>query len=770
MSPETTTVTRRPVAMFSLALLAGTFLSMATAVGSTPLTLLWLPTSIVLVGLLTRGLAVLLPAAIGMTAALWLLNTPAWHAGMSILSVVIAPSAAYYLIQRLRSNRRAVSHLLQTIHIVTAIALVQAPISAVISFVGCYFHSEPMLGPVSLVVSHWVIEATSGIIFVRGIMVWMPDDGSGFCPVAGMARSNRRIEPEFWVPLGLIGILCLSAVAAFSIEQGSLARLFSIPLFIIAATSSLISNRRIASTILMLSSFAIAAICSYAAQIDSDPGALTRLAEVVLLLLTGSLLLQLLNALVEERLVQQRRLRRKAFANEVTDLPNLRALNAYLASASLIHRVKVEGLLMAEISVAGLMRWADIAGRASIMKVEREIGVRLKQSYGKRMRYLIHVGTGRFILVLSRGQSSEELVGVMKSCFQDHQFNIAGNPVRLHCSFGVVDVPPGDHDLETVLASLSIAQQKAATNSDAYFRLTLDDSQVRTYREDLAWIEKVRRFLAIGRLRLFAQPIAPAQMNSDSPLHFEILARMVNDDESILTPDKFLPAISLAGLQVEFDRAVISLTLQYLEAHEELAQATHLCAINVTGLTICDSNFPGFLIRNLKERNIDASKITIEVTESDAIVDFESALGNITTLTAAGISIAVDDFGTGQATFDYIRRMRPTVLKIDGSFVRRYADDALDKEIVESIVRLAKVLGAKTVAEFIETEQIADDMRKIGVNYLQGWAIAKPMPIEHIKSFCDARRTEMRKSEQTKRGSSQGALLQQNQQNHCVVS
>lgn len=763
MSPEAISVPKRPVAMFGLALLIGTFLSLATAVNSTPLTLLWLPTSIVLVGLLMRGLTVLLPAAIGMAVTMWLLDAPVWHASMSVLSVIIAPSAAYYLIQRLRANRRAVSHLMQTIHIVAAIALVQAPISAAIMFVGCYFHPQSMLGPISLIASHWVIETTSGIIFVRGMMVWMPNDGSGFCPVAGIARGNRRLDPELLVPLGLIVTLCLSAVAAFWTEQGNLARLFSIPLFVIAATSSLISNRRIASAVLMLSTFAIATISSYAAKMGSDPAALTRLAEVALLLLTGSLLLQLLNALVEERLAQQRRLRRKAFANEVTDLPNLRALHAYLASASLIHRVKVDGLLMAEVSVAGLMRWADISGRVSIMKVEREIGARLKQSFGKRMRYLIHVGTGRFILVLSRRQSTEELTDVMKVCFQDHQFDIAGNRVRLHCSIGVVDVPPGNHDLETALASLSIAQQKASKNGDLYFRLTLDDEQVRAYREDLAWVEKMGHFLATNRIRLFAQPIAPVQMSSESALNFEVLARMINDDGSILTPDKFLPAISLAGLQIEFDRTVISQTLQYLKDHEELALATHLCAINVTGLTICDLHFPEFLTRNLNERNIDASKITIEVTESDAIIDFESALANILTLTRAGISIAVDDFGTGQATFDYIRRMRPNVLKIDGSFVRRYAADPLDREIVESIVRLAKVLGAKTVAEFIETEQMADDMRKIGVDYLQGWAIAKPMPIEDIKSFCDARRAEMRKDEQLRLSSNQGALLSKNE-------
>jgi len=728
--------------MFSLALLAAVYLSMATAVHSSTLTLLWLPTSIVLVGLLTRGLSVLLPAAIGTAIALWLLEAPGWRIGSAVAAVVLAPLVASWLIQRLRARRRAVSHLLQTVHIIVAVALIQAPISALILFIGCYLDPEHSMGPGALIAAHWIVEATSGIVFVRGLLSWMPDDGSGFCPVAGMARSQRRIQPDFFIPLALIFAFCAGAFTAFWLGQSEMARLASIPIFIIAATSSLISNRRIASAVLMIATLAIAIICTYAASVSTELLSFGRLVEVELLLLTGGLLLQLLNSLVEERLAQQRQLRRKAFANEVTNLPNLRALSSYLASSALAQRLESEGLLMAEVSVSGLSRWGDIAGRASIMIVEREIGVCLRDRFGKRMRYLIHIGTGRFILVLAREQTSEDIVSTMTACFLDHRFSIAGNPVKLNYSIGVVDVPAGVHDLETMLASLSIAQQHAARNGDHYYRLTMNDAQVDAYRQNLAWVEKIRSRLASNSIVLYAQPIVPSHQNSESALHFEVLARMTDDDGSILTPDQFLPAISMAGLQIEFDRAVISRALHYLGSEKELASSISLCAINVTGPTICDPRFPAFLIGSLQEQGVSAKKITIEVTESDAIADLESALENIAALAVAEVNVAVDDFGTGQATFEYIRRMKPNMLKIDGSFVRRYADDALDKEIVQSIVRMAKVIGASTVAEFVETEQVAQEMRMIGVDFLQGWAIGKPVPIESIQALSDARRSQ----------------------------
>ncbi len=740
-------VGKRPAAMFSLAVCLGLLVSQVSLVATTPLHLIWLPTSIVLVGLLTRGPAVLLPAALCMAGAMWIANAAAPQILTAAAAVVIAPFLTEKAIQRLRTGQRATSHLTQTIHLFVAIAAVQAPVSAIILSAGWETEAGGAISFPVLFVMQWIIETTTGVIFVRGLMTWMPNDGSGFCPVAGMSGARRMVDPKLVQAAGLIAVLVGAAWLLVSLGFSQVARLLSIGIFVVAAGSNLVSNRRTSSTLLMVAALAIVGVHLLSVGADPELIDVPVLVELELLLLTGASLLHLLNSLVEERLAQQRKLKQKAFANEVTDLPNLRALNAYLQSSKSIKRVAAEGLLMAEVSVAGLSRWADLSGRASIMAVEREIGARLRLCFGGQLRFLVHIGTGRFILVLSNRRDDEGISLAIRTCFESHRFSVGANQVRLHYSIGIVETPPGPNDLETTLASLSIAQQQAAKSSQSFYRMALNDSEIRAYREDLAWVEKVSEMMMANRLRLFAQPIAPAKMSSRSPLHFEVLARMLDDSGAILTPDKFLPAISLLGQQVAFDQQVVRLTFKTLAEDPVLARAVSLCAINVTGPTISDPDFPAFLTKALNEYSIRAESIAIEVTESDAIDDIELALSNVARISGAGIKVAVDDFGTGRATFEYIRRLKPDILKIDGSFVRRFAADPLDREIVQSIVRLADAIGAKTVAEFVESEEIAGQMRAIGLDFLQGWAIAKPMPIGQIKAFCDKRRAELATAE-----------------------
>lgn len=747
MTQQSQTNTKRPVAMFALALLVGVLVSNISAVAASPFHLIWLPPSIVLVGLLTRGPTVLLPSFVGMAAAMWLMDASIWYTISASIAVVLAPFLTERAIQHLRRERRATSHLVQSAQLFVPIALIQAPIGAAMLLGAWLMEPTSALSGTAVFCMQWLIECATGIIFVRGIMTWMPNDGGGFCPVAGMSRGKRSVDPKLLRGAGLIGVLAAGATIALWLDLNTATRLFNILIFVVAAGTTLVSNRRTSCTLLMLASLIIATTHLHSAKTVVAGNWLEAFVELQLLLLIGGALLHFLNALVEERLTQQRRLRRKAFANEVTGMPNLRALNAFLSSARVTQRMKTEGIVLAEVSTTGLTRWADLAGRVNIMRVEREIGMRLRNSFAAQLRYLVHVGTGRFILVLDKSQGEEAMRGAVRTCFEEHRFSIGANQVRLHYSIGIVDVLPGKSDLETVLASLSIAQQQAVKSSDHFFRMTLDDREIRAYREDLAWMEKVREMLSANRIRLFAQPIAPASICATSPLYFEVLARMVGDNDEILTPDKFLPAISLLGQQVEFDRCVIIQTLNHLATDRELIAEKNQCAINVTGPSICDPTFPHFLISALSDRNIRADSIVIEVTESDAITDLEAAFSNVTTISNAGVQIAVDDFGTGRATFEYIRRFKPDILKIDGAFVRGSESDPLDKEIVHSIVRLAKTIGAKTVAEFVENEKIADQMRGMGLDNLQGWAIAKPMPIETVKAFCDEKRAEMAKAE-----------------------
>jgi EAL domain-containing protein (putative c-di-GMP-specific phosphodiesterase class I) len=138
---------------------------------------------------------------------------------------------------------------------------------------------------------------------------------------------------------------------------------------------------------------------------------------------------------------------------------------------------------------------------------------------------------------------------------------------------------------------------------------------------------------------------------------------------------------------------------------------------------------------------LNGKLIIIEVTESDSISNFDLAVQQLRHLETHGIGCAVDDFGVGLATFDYVKKLRPNWLKIDGSFVMSIGQanaDPLDAEIIIAAVRAAKAIGASTVAEHVETEQQIDVLKALGVDYLQGYALSKPVRIEKLVEHCNA--------------------------------
>lgn len=184
-----------------------------------------------------------------------------------------------------------------------------------------------------------------------------------------------------------------------------------------------------------------------------------------------------------------------------------------------------------------------------------------------------------------------------------------------------------------------------------------------------------------------------------------------------------------------FDRPVVSRTLERLGRDAALRGCTATCAINLTGRTFADPGFPAFLLERLAATGVAPATIKLEITESEPITSIEGAMHNTEVPVRGGLGFALDDFGTGLATFDYLRRFAPDWVKIDGSSVRAVEDGPLERQIVDSVVRVARAAGAATDAECVETPAAIERMRELGVDYLQGWGIARPMPMETLVAF-----------------------------------
>lgn len=726
---------RLPVILFALPVFLAVFLSNLTITPQEWLTMLWLAPAVVFVGLLTRGNTVLIPSAIGIAAGTWLMSSPI-STPVALLSGLVAPYVANLLLKN--TAWRETSHMRQTVKLLTITTLVLAPLSALIN-AGLGGRYGAIQESLTLFGWQWLIEAISCAITVRILLGLMPNDGSPFCAKTALQNSVRGKWSLAKGPVLFVAIVLVSAAAAFVCHTGYhvAARIAALIIFGIAGYTALFFSWRQASSCLFTAVFAAGLLRLHTTYDQAPDAVMSYLAEFEMTTLFMAIVLILLNASAEERRTQNARLRRQAFTNATSDLPNLRSLEEALRTSSLQTQDGDRSPLsvsLIDVSIIGLSRWIDVVGHKTFANAETDIAIYLTRILDHRFGEIYHLETGRFVLLSDDPSRLEQIQRLLHDQLNGKDINIGIHVMSVQYALSVVDVPAGPFDPKLAIATLSLAQHDSLTSSDHYSRLYLNEDRVAAHRAQFTWVEKVRSMLQSDRLRLLAQPIADCHATKSPNFHFEVLARLEGDDGKMLTPDKFLPAIASGGLQVLFDKQVVALALSLISEYETTLSAKQIgtCAINITGPTISYAGFTSFLFMQLEKYNVSSSSIMIEITESESIFDLPTAQANLKLISEHGIRVAVDDFGTGLATFDYIRTLQPDVLKIDGSFVKRYATSQLDREIVHSIHRLAEAIGAQTVAECVEDLEIAAQMQSVGVDYLQGWGIARPMPFTEM--------------------------------------
>ena len=156
------------------------------------------------------------------------------------------------------------------------------------------------------------------------------------------------------------------------------------------------------------------------------------------------------------------------------------------------------------------------------------------------------------------------------------------------------------------------------------------------------------------------------------------------------------------------------------------------CSINLSGQSLNDSSIFEFIVEQLEGSGIDGKKICFEITETAAISNLSSAKEFISKLKGLGCWFALDDFGSGLSSFGYLKHLPVDYLKIDGMFVKGIVNDPIDDAMVKSISEIGQVMGMKTIAEFVENDDIRKILKKLKVNYAQGYGIEKPRPINDI--------------------------------------
>ena len=309
----------------------------------------------------------------------------------------------------------------------------------------------------------------------------------------------------------------------------------------------------------------------------------------------------------------------------------------------------------------------------------------------------------------------------------------ADSPITGSVSCGTADLLDVPQGLARALAAAEIAcrlaKDRGRNRAEAY---TCEDNSLIRRRDEVAAVGQLRSALKENRLVLFAQRIAPLRHQATAG-GYEILMRVRNHDGSLSPPGPLIDAAQRYQLLPSVDRWVVQNALRMLASHRSMLASREISvSINLTGQSLGDEVCVDFIVEELRAANLPRNCITFELTEQAAVRNLARANDMVNRLAFAGCKFALDDFGTGTNSLAYLKNLQLSHIKIDGSFVRDILANPRSQSTVRGMVELAREFGIGTVAEYVETTAIADHLRRLGVDFAQGYAIGKPEPLDAL--------------------------------------
>jgi diguanylate cyclase (GGDEF)-like protein/PAS domain S-box-containing protein len=382
----------------------------------------------------------------------------------------------------------------------------------------------------------------------------------------------------------------------------------------------------------------------------------------------------------------------------------------------------------------------DTCGHTAGDELLRQVTT-LLQAQVRKTDTLARLGGDEFGVLLDRCPPPQALriANEMRECIQTFRFVWEDQTFKIGVSIGLTTIDANSKNLSDVLSSADAACYSAkykGRNRVHVFRT--DDQDLLQQRGEMQWATRISRALEEDRFCLYYQTIAAIDPTSQNGEHYEVLLRLRDETGKLVSPMAFIPAAERYGLMHLIDRWVIRALFaaqgqHYRDIWNQCAIQGNCCdalyAINLSGASINDDRFIEFLHEQFRLYQIPPQLICFEITETVAIANLTKASQFIRELKQLGCCFALDDFGSGMSSFAYLKNLPVDYLKIDGEFVRHIVDHPIDDAMVEAMSRIGHVMGIKIIAEFVENDAILARLKLLGVDYAQGYGIAKPLPL-----------------------------------------
>lgn len=375
----------------------------------------------------------------------------------------------------------------------------------------------------------------------------------------------------------------------------------------------------------------------------------------------------------------------------------------------------------------------DTCGHLAGDELLRQLGDLLKQQV-RKTDVLARLGGDEFGILMSHCNVEQALITgeKLRDSICNFQFAWEDRSFRVSVSIGIAPINHTSGNAVDILkesdAACYAAKEKGRNRIHVF---SSTDEALAERQGEMQWVEKIRLGIEENRFQLYGQLIVPTNDQNEA-LHFETLLRYRDNLGNIIPPGAFLPAAERYNIAPALDRWVISNLFEYLSTTPGFINRLELCSINLSGLSLSDETMLSFIDEQFFKWQIPTYKICFEITETAAISNLSYAKHFIDTLGKKGCLFSLDDFGSGLSSFAYLKNLPVDFLKIDGLFVKDILEDKIDWTMVKAINEVGHVMNKKTIAEFVENQNIFDLLKSLGVNYAQGYGIAKPVPLREL--------------------------------------
>jgi len=379
--------------------------------------------------------------------------------------------------------------------------------------------------------------------------------------------------------------------------------------------------------------------------------------------------------------------------------------------------------------------FGHIAGDALLRQLSEAIQAKIRSS-----DVLARLGGDEFGILLERcsQERAVEVAEAIRGSLEGYRFEWKDSFTTVRCSIGVVLVTSENADVAGLMSSADVACYSAkdmGRNQVHFYR----DSDASLRHEEMKWVSRITSAVEEDRLELFFQPIIGiGKANGERRGHYELLLRMRDENGGLVGPNQFIPAAERYNLMSTLDRWVIHEALSELADRSEDGKARYTLAINLSGTSLSEDRFLDFVIDELEKQKLPQGAICFEITETAAISNLARVVHFMQTLKKLGCKFSLDDFGSGLSSFTYLKNLPVDYLKIDGHFISNVAEDSVDESMVKAIHEVGSAMGIETIAERVETKKVLEKLGSLGVEFAQGYYIARPASVASFAPWADA--------------------------------